>query len=297
MILTLLDSWLLSLEAERKSPKTIDCYRLGVRHLSAWLTDQGHADDLASISTDLLRRWLIDCSAARSDNTVRNRYNGVRQFLRWCVVEGELAASPMEVVRAPRVRDTVTPMLTDAQLSALLADCDGPTFVQRRDAALVMLFADTGCRLSEAVGMRVGDVDLRDHSAAVTGKGSRPRVLPFGAKTTQALDRYLRQRARQSCADTSWLWLGSTGKGRLTGDGVQQMMQRRGRRLGVRLHPHMLRHGFADAWLKAGGSEVDLMQIAGWRSHQMVGRYAAANRASRARLAHARLSPMDNREP
>ncbi len=75
--------------------------------------------------------------------------------------------------------------------------------------------------------------------------------------------------------------------------GVQQMLRRRGRRLGLPLHPNMFRHWVADAWLRAGGSETDLMELAGWRSRQMLQRYAAANRSQRAREAHRALSPLD----
>jgi integrase len=72
------------------------------------------------------------------------------------------------------------------------------------------------------------------------------------------------------------------------------MLRRRGREIGVPgLHAHMLRHGFADAWLKAGGNEGDLMELAGWRSRQMLTRYAAATRAERAREAYRSRSPMD----
>jgi integrase len=60
-----------------------------------------------------------------------------------------------------------------------------------------------------------------------------------------------------------------------------------------RLHPHALRHFFADSWLRAGGDESDLMRVTGWKSRQMVDRYAAALGASRAREAHRRLSPGD----
>lgn len=292
-ITDLLDSFTLALEAERKSPKTIEGYTTSVRQLAAWLDQTGHPGNVDELTADDLRRWLRDVDARWSPNTVANRYKGARAFLRWCVDEGELQTSPVDSVRPPRVPDKPTTMLTLDQLRQLLAGANGNSFTDRRDYALILTLADTGCRLSEVANLQLDDLDLRERVARVTGKGSRPRVVPLGARSAQALDRYLRQRRRQTYGHSPWLWLGSTGKGRLTPNGVQQMLRRRGTELGVRVHPHMFRHGFADAWLRSGGSETDLMELAGWRSRQMLNRYAAANRSERAREAHRSLSPMD----
>ncbi len=107
------------------------------------------------------------------------------------------------------------------------------------------------------------------------GKGRRERGCPFGDKTTLALDRYLRLGRTHRLAASDWLWLAR--KGGLSGSGLGQMLQRRGRAAGLgSVHPHELRHTFAHAWLAAGGTEGDLMRLAGWRSRQ------------RAELAHAR---------
>lgn len=290
----LLDSWQLALEATNKSPRTVENYTEGVTRLATWLRDHDHPDDVRTLTPEQVRGWLVDLAATMSDATVRGRYMAVKLFVGWCLAEGETDRNPLANVPQPQVAPKVVPILTADQLQALLADCAGPGFADLRDRALVMFLGDTGCRVSEVAGLRVTDVDLRGRTAHVVGKGSRPRTVAFGAATAQALDRYMRARRRQRYGDRDWLWLSSTAKGRFTVNGIQQALRKRGQRLGFHLHPHMFRHGFAAAWLRAGGAESDLMELAGWQTRQMLLRYGAATRAERAREAHRRLSPMDN---
>lgn len=290
----LLQSWELALGAANKSPRTLENYAEGVTRLAQWLHANGHPDDVTQLGPELLRGWLVDLGRDMRESTVRGRYMAVKLFLSWCVAEGELDTHPMANVAPPRVSERVTPILRPDDMRALLDDCGGKDFADVRDRALVMFLADTGCRISEVAGLRLPDLDLRERTAQVVGKGSRPRVVPFGAATAQALDRYLRARRTNRYGDRDWLWLSSTAKGRFTVNGMQQALRKRGDRLGFHLHPHMFRHGFADAWLRAGGGETDLMELTGWRTRQMVGRYAAATRSERARESYRRLSPMDN---
>ncbi len=78
----------------------------------------------------------------------------------------------------------------------------------------------------------------------------------------------------------------------MTPAGVRQIIERRGERLGLDIHPHMFRHTFSHNWLDAGGAEGDLMELNGWESPQMLRHYGASARAARARRAYDRVNPM-----
>lgn len=294
----LLDSFTLALEAEGKSPKTVENYSRAVLAFTRWLHEHGRADGVDTVRADDVRGWLVSLQGKVAPSTEYRNYSGCRQFFAWCVREGELDASPMANVRPPKVPEPRTEMLTREQMKALLSDCSGTDFVSRRDTAIVLLLADTGMRRSELAGLTVEDIELRSRVAEVVGKGDashrkRRRLVPYGARTAQALDRYLRMRRRHPLADVPALWLAEKGRGVLTADGIRQMLERRGQNIGVKLYAHMFRHGFADAFLRAGGTPQDLQELAGWKSPQMTARYGAANRAERAREAYRRLSPMD----
>ena len=148
-----------------------------------------------------------------------------------------------------------------------------------------------GMRLAEMAGLSVNDVDDELDVVHVLGKGRRPRAAPFGAKTAQAIDRYLYERSKHQQAHLSALWLGEKGKGPMTESGIARIVRRRGVQVGIEgLHPHALRHTWAHEFRNAGGSEGDLMLIGGWTSRAMLDRYGKSAAAERARDAARRYS-------
>ena len=288
----LLPSWRRSLAARRISPRTIATYTTSVEQLATYLADHGMLARVGAIRREHVESFVADLLTTRAPATAHNRYRGCQAFFAWCTEEGEVKASPMERMKPPRLQDAPPPVLRERDLRAILAAAEKDrTYNGYRDTAILRLFVDTGIRRGELLGIDTGAVDLDDGLVKVSGK-TGPRVVPIGATTIRALDRYVRARAKRVDAEEPALWLGR--KGRLGETGLAQLIRTRAAAVGLEgVHPHLFRHAYAHSMLAAGMQETDLMEVAGWKSREMVARYARSTRAERAIKAARALSPGD----
>jgi integrase/recombinase XerD len=281
---TLIDSFELHLRAEKKSPKTILTYTEAVQWLAAEYLIPNEIKFWADVKARHVQEWTVTLLDHYSDSYASNQFRALQQFFKWHAIEDpeEPRANPMANLKRPKVSEKLVAVLTENELTTILATCKGGGFQNRRDYAIISLFKDAGIRLAELAGLRLGDVNAANREAVVTGKGDRQRIVRFTYDTARALDRYSRERAKHPMARVPALWLGVHG-GAMTASGIYQMIERRGREARVEVNPHKFRHTFSHNWLDNGGAEGDLMELNGWSSPQMLARYGRSARSARAR--------------
>jgi len=293
----LIGSWELWLTAAGKAPKTRTVYLDAVRWLAGSLPAGVDWPD-ACTDLDHVRRFLAELTEAGYSVSYRNNIGrSLQQWFAWLAAEEDLT-SPfdgrrLKVPPPPKLGTVKRPVLTTEQLAALIHHAERERgFTGRRDAAILRLYASTGCRLAELV-VDLDVLDLRGRELTVVGKGSKIRTVRFDASTALALDRYLRERARHPHgARLTALWLGVHRATAMTSWGLANVIERRGEALGMTINPHLFRHTFAHRWLDAGGAEGDLMELMGWDSPQMLRHYGASARGARARRAYDRINPL-----
>ncbi|MGO8957586.1 MAG: tyrosine-type recombinase/integrase [Streptosporangiaceae bacterium] len=276
----LTDSWVTHLQAERKSPHTIRTYTNGVTAFARWCDRNGIEPVLDRATVSKFTASLLAEGAEAA--TALSRQRGVRHFSRWLAAEAEIPADELAGMSPPKLDDKVPPALDDTQLRALLATCGVKDFHDIRDAAIIRLMAESMIRSAELLAMTTADVDIRAGTALVRrGKGGKGRLVPFGPQTGQAIDRYARTRRRHALAARPEFWLAERQRV-MTYAALYNTLKRRGERIGVAVHPHMLRATGAIRWRAAGGSVPGLLTVAGWSTLEMAQRYV---RAAESRLA------------
>jgi site-specific recombinase XerD len=287
----LVDTWWFdyarSLRRRNLSPRTADIYRRAFLRFWRWAIDAGVEPDPAAVTRADVNAWIDYLRDEVSPQTVAIYWRTLRPFFAWWAKEtGE--RNPFEGADVPG-EPVIPPAVLDLDdIRALLDACKGRGFEERRDNAIVRVLFDTGARRGEVAGLQVEDWDRRQDFLTLRGK-TGIRVVPISAATGEAMARYLRARAEHPAAGrTSALWLG--GKGALGESGISQLLARRCRQAGLpRINPHRFRHTFSHYFRAEGGSEGDLMYLAGWKSTAMAHRYGASSAAQRARETHRRL--------
>jgi integrase/recombinase XerD len=236
------------------SPATIEWYEQSLRWLGV---EAPTPDDLKSFVFRMREKGL-------KPTACNNRIRAVNAYLKWAGSQH----------RASKLKEPqyILPTFTTVQVKLLLK-WKPQNFYQRRLHLLVLILLDTGCRISEALGLRLSDCDFENLLLTVNGKGDKQRKVPFSFELRRQLFRY----TREFCPQPYMTLLGTRDGGRLD----RHVMARDVKFLCVRVgfDPpvrtlHAFRHTFAVNYLRRGGGVFHLQKVLGHSSLEMTRRYA-----------------------
>jgi integrase/recombinase XerD len=266
--------------------KTIGTYTAPAKNLDRWLSANGTDGDFTDVDTTLLNRYFREYYLEHGQGGTHTLQRNLIQLFNFLERERGSATPYTDALnRYAAVRGR--PKTLSAEFIDDLLEVTGGgrarDFETARDHAIIRILRSEGIRRAELLGMVMGtlpaDVIKSPIFRLVPLKGARAagegRLIALAPGSARALATYLRARRNHPLADSDWVWLGTHGRGRFQNTGIRKMLFRRAEQAGyASVTPHQFRHTFSDAWLKSGGSEGDLMRLNGWRSRQMVDRYA-----------------------
>ena len=248
--------------------RTVVTYRGNLVQWEEYMTVAGRPLDVISVTAADIRQWLVSRSAqGDGPATLRLKLQALRSLYRYLLRCGEVTVNPAAQVELAKLPKPLPKFVRDKTVDAVLdADLDQDDFAQVRDRLVVMLFYETGIRLSELIGLQDVAVDVDKRELKVRGKRDKDRIVPFGDELAQSITRYRQLRAAVPVECGNLL---VTAKGRpLYPSLVYHVVHDSLARAGAtgKLSPHVLRHTFASVMLNGGAQLNSVKELLGHES-------------------------------
>ena len=258
------ENFLHHLETEKRfSANTVASYRRDLESLEKYCLDQ-KITVWRNLKTHHLRTYTAKIfSRGLGPRSIQRRLSGIRSFMNYLLREGLIKSNPASGIKTPKAPKRLPNVLDVDQINQLLNIREtSPTSL--RDKAILELLYSSGLRLSELVNLNPIDLNLKDKSLMVTGKGGKTRLVPIGQKAIEAVNQWLDVRSKLAKTDEEALFVGTKGV-RLGQRAVQARITHWGKKNGIQqgVYPHLLRHSFATHLLEASGDLRAVQELLG----------------------------------
>ncbi len=280
-------SWMVA--EKGRAANTIAAYRRDLGAYCDWLAAQG-TTVLDVTHPQLVEFVGIRRSSGAATSSIARQLAAIRMLHRYLSIEGERLDDPAGELEGVRVPSGIPKPLTEAQVTSLLDSVVVTEPIHRRDLALIELLYATGARISEAVGLSIGEIDLDARLVRLYGKGSKERIVPFGSTAAAALEDWFSPSGRALVVPDQWrsrddaeaVFLNTRG-GRLSRQAAWQVINKYGTRAGIgaELSPHVLRHSCATHLLDHG---ADLRVVQEMLGHASISTTQIYTKVSQERL-------------
>lgn len=234
--------------------------------------DNDGSIDPGKLDETSVRAYISWLYTRNSRTSISRKLASVRTFFEFLVRKGVMKSNLAKLVPTPRGEKRLPTFLTVDEVVKLLT-AEVPDEYSTRDRALLELMYSSGLRVSELVGIDLNDIDLKNLTVKVLGKGGRERIVPVGSKAAEALDKYLHKRLDMN-PEGDHLFVNARG-GRLNVRSVDRVIRKYATLAGIpkNVSPHVLRHTFATHLLGGGADLRAIQEMLGHKSLSTTQRY------------------------
>ena len=250
-------------DERRMSPHTVSSYRRDLQRVIEFCTAKNVLD-----WTELNAHHVRGYASWRhrtglGGRSIQRELSALRMFYKYLDRENVTNSNPTLGIRAPKAVRTLPKVLDVDQVHRLL-QIEPTDLLAVRDYAIMELMYSSGLRLAELVGLDINDLDLKDATVRVMGKGSKARVVPVGRKARRALQDWLARRGCLVSGSDPAVFVSNRGQ-RISPRAVQLRLRAWGIKQGISspLHPHKLRHSFASHLLESSGNLRAVQELLG----------------------------------
>jgi len=255
-------------DERRMSPQTVASYRRDLLRVAAWRREQGRTEWSTLHEADLRRYIAGRHRAGIGGRTIARELSALRSLYGYLMREGRARLNPAKGIRAPKTGRRLPDTFDADGLAALLdraaADGGDTDPLALRDTAIVELFYSSGLRLAELIAVDCRDIDPKDATLTVTGKGAKTRRVPVGSVALAAIAAWRQVRGQLAAEDEPALFVSRRGR-RIHPRTVQARLKHWAQLRGAarNLHPHLLRHSFASHLLESSGDLRAVQELLG----------------------------------
>ena len=223
---------------------SLDAYERDLGKLRSWADKNGLV--VESLTRHDLREWLMDLGRTKLlDNSKRRLISASRGFYKFLMVDGHIKVNPAENLDLPQKGRYLPRFLNQTEIDMLLHTPDVSTETGLRDRAMLELMYASGLRVSEAVNLKITDIDLEAGVLTTTGKGNKTRRVPVGSSAIEWLRSYLVVRQKKESIEVQNLFITAAGRP-LDRRTIHSLVRDYAQRIGLDgVSPHTLRHSFA----------------------------------------------------
>ena len=282
----IIDSFLDALWLERGlSKNTLDAYRNDLNQLARWLEKQKKCSLQQATYSDLQAFLKYKSEQGASARSVGRGLSAWRRFYRYLVREGDIKEDPSALLERPKTPQLLPNSLSEQDVEALLLAPAIETPLGLRDRAMLEVLYASGLRVSELVGLLVGQLNLPAGAVKIVGKGNKERIVPLGEEATHWLSRYWknsRPELMQGYPAVEAVFVSRRGTA-MTRQNFWHIIKRYASQSGIdkSLSPHTLRHAFATHLLNHG---ADLRVVQMLLGHSDISTTQIYTHVARARL-------------